>query len=81
MIDATADQQGLTISATGTLRFRIHARQMAPEKITEKEWNLPGLNIAVISDAKGFSAEKAGDATDLVYTGMTQMKLAINKPK
>jgi hypothetical protein len=81
MIDATADQQGLTISATGTLRFRIHAKQMAPEKITEQEWNLPGLNIAVISDAKSFSVEKAGDATDLIYTDVTQMKLAIRNAK
>jgi hypothetical protein len=81
MIDATADQQGLTISATGTIRLRIHAKEMAPEKIIEKEWELPGLNVAVVSDAKSFSVEKAGDAMDLVYAGMTQMKLAIRKAK
>jgi hypothetical protein len=81
MIDVTANQLGLTISASGTLRFRIHAMQMAPETVTEKQWALPGLNIAVISDAKSFRIEKAGNATELTYTGMTQMKLAITKAK
>jgi hypothetical protein len=81
MIDAIADQQGLTISATGTIRLRIHAKEIVPGKITEKQWDLPGLNIAISSDAKGFSVEKTGDAIDLVYTGMTRMKLAIRTTK
>lgn len=81
MIDAIASQQGLTISATGTIRFRIHARDSVPGNITEKQWNLPGLNIAVNSDAKSCRVEKTGDATDLVYTEMTRMKLIIEKTK
>ena len=52
MIDASADKQGLTISATGTIRLRLHAKQMTPNKITEKEWSLPGLQVSVISDAR-----------------------------
>jgi hypothetical protein len=81
MIDATADQQGLTISATGTIRLRIHAKEIVSERLTEKEWQLPGLNVIVVSDAKSFSVEKTGDRMDLVYAGMTQMKLAIRKAK
>jgi hypothetical protein len=81
MIDATADQQGLTISAMGTLRLRIHAKELVQAKITEAKWELPGLSIAVISDAKNFSVEKAGDNIDLVYAGMTQMKLDIKNAK
>ena len=77
MIDAAADKQGVTISATGTLRFRIHAKDMVQAKITDKEWDLPGLHVAVDSDAKSFSAEKAEDAVDLIYSGMTTMKLGI----
>ena len=79
MIDATADQQGLTISATGTIRLRIHAKEMVQAKITEKGWELPGLRVAVVSDAKSFSVEKAQDGIDVIYSGMSQMKLAIKK--
>jgi hypothetical protein len=77
MIDATADKQGLTISATGTVRLRIHAKDMVQTKISATVWELPGLHVAVSSDAKNFSAEKAGDAIDLVYVAMTGMRLDI----
>jgi hypothetical protein len=79
MIDATADRQGLTISATGTIRLRIHAKDMVQAKITQKEWELPGLQVAVVSDAKSFRVEEAQDGIDLVYAEMSQMKLAIAK--
>ena len=77
MIDASADKQGLTISATGMIRLRLHAKQMAPDKITEKEWSLPGLQVSVISDAKKFSTEPTEDGIDLIYSDMTSMKLGI----
>ena len=77
MIDATADKQGLTISATGTVRFRVHAKGMDSAKTTQAEWDLPGLRVAVVSDAQSFTVEQTADAVDLVYAGMTQMKLAI----
>jgi hypothetical protein len=81
MVDATADEHGLKISATGTVRFRIHARNMAQTKASEKEWELPGLRIAVDSDAKSFSIEKADEAVDLIYSGMTTMTLGIETAK
>ena len=71
----------LTISATGTIRLRIHAKDTLQAGINEKTWDLPGLNITVVSDAKNFSVEKAGDNLDLVYAGMTQMKLDIKTAK
>jgi hypothetical protein len=77
MIDASADKQGLTISATGTIRLRLHAKQMASDKITEREWSLPGLQVSVISDAKGFTTEPTEDGMDLIYSDMTSMKLGI----
>jgi hypothetical protein len=77
MIDATADKQGLTISTTGTIRLRIHAKDMVQTKISATAWELPGLRVAIASDAKNFSVQKTEDATDLIYTGMTGMKLDI----
>ena len=77
MIDAAADEHGLKISATGTVRFRIHAKDIVQTKVGEKEWELPGLRIAVDSDAKNFSMEKADNAVDVTYSGMTTMRLGI----
>lgn len=77
MIDATADKQGLTISATGTIRLRLHAKDMEQAKISATKWQLPGLSIVVASDSRNFSVEKVHDELDLVYAGMTGMKLDI----
>ena len=41
MIDATADKQGLTISATGTIRLRIHAKGHGAGEDQRKEWDCP----------------------------------------
>ena len=78
MIDATADEHGIKISATGIVRFRIHAKDLVQTKVSEKEWELPGLRIAVDDDAKNFTMEKADDAVDVTYSGMTTMTLGIN---
>ena len=77
MIDVTADKQGLTISTTGTVRLRLHAKDLAQPKISATTWELPGLTVAVYSDAKNYSLEKSEDAVDVVYAGMTEMKLEI----
>jgi hypothetical protein len=77
MVDASADEHGLTISATGTIRLRIHAKDLVQKNVGKTEWSLPGLQVEVTSDAKGFSIEKATDAIDLVYSGMNQMRLEI----
>jgi hypothetical protein len=70
-IDATADPHGITISATGTIRIRIHAKNLDPSKITTTAWDLPGLKVAVTADSKSFTADKTGDNIDLVYSGIT----------
>jgi hypothetical protein len=76
-VDATADEHGLTISTSGTIRLRVHARDLAQNKVNATEWILPGLHIAVASDAKSFVVEKNADAIDLVYTGIQGMRLDI----
>jgi hypothetical protein len=88
-IDATADEKGLTISTTGTLRLRIHAKGLAESQVRQDVWDLPGLKVAVSSDAHGkFSVEKpdpsfnqylkvTDNMIDLVYPEMTRMRLDI----
>jgi hypothetical protein len=89
MIDATADKNGLTISTTGNIRMRIHAKGLDSTKVSQTSWDLPGLKIAVTSDPHGpFSIEKADEnlneyfkvtdnMIDLVYPGITNMRLEI----
>jgi len=81
MIDVAADQRGLKILATGTIRLRIHAKEMVQAKVNEKQWELPGLRVSVDSDAKSFSIERADDAIDLIYSGMTALTLKIEAVK
>jgi len=78
MVDATADKQGITISTTGTVRLRLHSKDIVQANISATDWKLPGLHILVTSDAKNFTLEKAQDSLDLVYTGITGIKLNIN---
>jgi hypothetical protein len=77
MVDVIADKTGLTISTSGTVRFRIYAKNLSAEKLTTKNWDLPGLHIAVTSDGKSFRTEQTGSTVDLIYSDLTHMKLAI----
>jgi hypothetical protein len=71
MIDATADPHGITISAKGTIRIRIHARDLDQSKLTATAWDMPGLKVAVTADSKSFAVNKSGENFDLVYSGIT----------
>lgn len=89
MIDATADEHGITISTEGTIRLRIHAAGLDPAKLTQALWSLPGLSIAVTADAQSLftleptdpakldPAMKGDDGMDIVYAGVTKMRLDI----
>jgi len=71
MIDATADPHGITISTTGTIRIRVHAKGMDPSKITQSAWDLPGLKVSVTSDSKAFSKSASGQNLEITYEGIT----------
>ncbi len=89
MIDATADEHGITISTEGTIRLRIHAKGLDPAQLTQTLWNLPGLHIVLTSDAQSLftlepadpakldPAMKGDDGMDVVYAGITKMRLDI----
>src|SRR5215469_6980653 len=81
VVDATADKQGLTISTTGTVRWRIFAKGMEQAKLSSTKWDLPGVEITVSSDSKDFKVEKNQDAFDLVYDGISSMRLDIKAPR
>jgi hypothetical protein len=78
IVDATADKDGLTVSATGTLRWRIHAPGLSSAQITAGHWTLPGLGLTVTTDAKSFSAKNAADVVELVYSDMSTLRLEIH---
>lgn len=79
MVDAIAGKDGLSISASGNIRLLIHADGTQAEAISAGRWNLPGLHIAASSDARDFHLENHGDALELTYTGLTKMRLKIER--
>jgi hypothetical protein len=77
MIDATADKQGIDDLHNGKDSAAHPCERHGASKIAKSAWELSGLHVAVTSDAKNFSVEKAGNAIDLIYDGITGMKLDI----
>lgn len=90
MIDATADEHGISISTSGgPLRFRIFATGMTSQNLTKGLWDLPGLQVSVLSDAKGNvavektdpakvdPAQRADLGYDVIYSGVSNIRLDI----
>jgi hypothetical protein len=77
-VDVTADEHGLTISASGTVRLRIHVKGLVQNKLAAKRWDMPGLSIDVDSDAKDFKVEQMPGGVDLIYADMSRMRLNVS---
>ena len=89
MMDATADEHGISISTTGTIRFRVHANAVDQAPATQTFWGHRDSELPVSSDAQGpFTVQKTDPATldpamqrdegtDMVYSGITKMRLEI----
>lgn len=76
-IDAVADRGGITVATDGDVTFRIFAGA-GIAGVTEKAWTLPGLSVAVQTDAKSFSTSKPADCegcVDVTYTGLHSLRL------
>ena len=75
-MDASADEHGLTIDTSGTVRFRIHAAGLVQSKLTEPTGIFPGVTSPAQTDAKDSTVE-AGRLLDVVYNGMNHMRLSV----
>jgi hypothetical protein len=78
-IDASATQGQIVITASGDVHFRIFAPGVSSEQLLEKMWTLPGLNVRVTADAKGFTVHADKQFFEVAYTGMTKMTLDIDQ--
>ncbi|MBS1874949.1 MAG: hypothetical protein JSU00_17155 [Acidobacteria bacterium] len=74
-LDATASREGLSISCTGDMTFRIHAPGAAASAIQRNHWTLPGLFVQVYTDATGAETSAGDDHVDIVYHDMTRLTL------
>lgn len=94
MIDATADEKGITISTSGgPLRFRMFAKDLNPADISKSSWNLPGLRVSITSDANGNPtvektdpanvdpAQRADMGYDVLYPAVSKVRLDIESTK
>jgi hypothetical protein len=83
-LNATADRDGITIETKGDVTFRIVANGVVASSTTAKQWNLPGMPIAVESDG-AFSSHPANspdapNAVDVTYSGVSRIRLQLRSP-
>jgi hypothetical protein len=80
-LNATADRDGITIETKGDVTFRIAANDITASSITAKQWNLPGMSIAVESDGAFLShpagSSEAPNAVDLTYSVVSRIRLQL----
>jgi hypothetical protein len=81
-LNATADRDGITIETKGDVTFRIAADGIVTTSITAKQWNLPGMSIALESDG-AFSSHpadspEAQNAVDVTYSGGSRIRLQLH---
>jgi len=80
-LNATADHSGITIETKGDVTFRIAANDIAASSITAKQWNLPGMSIAVESDGAFLShpagSPEAPNAVDVTYSVVSRIRLQL----
>lgn len=74
-LDARAEKNLLTITATGDVMFRISAASAAPEHITRDRWELPGLQVTVETDARAWEVRRNQDYLEITYRAATRFGL------
>ncbi len=76
-IDSVADRGGITVATDGDVRFRIFTGSET-SGVLRDAWTLPGFDVAVQTDAKGFTAirpKNCGGCVDATYTGLHSIRL------
>lgn len=75
--DAKAEAGLLTITGAtpGDFTFRLSVDGLKPAMLTKAEWKMPGLDVAVETDAKEFHAKAGKDYIDVTYKGATRFAL------
>ena len=76
-IDVRADHNGLQISCTGDVTFRIHAPGMETSDLKKSDWVLPGLAVHVTSDAGKVTLDQETGFVDITYSAISGMNLRI----
>jgi hypothetical protein len=76
-LNAKADPRGLTISTNGSVRLHIEAKEARVEQIKAAMWTLPGLSVRVATDARHFDLEPNGSGLDVIYSGVTRIRMKI----
>jgi hypothetical protein len=80
-INATADHDAITIETRGDVTFRIVASGIVTSSLTTKQWNLPGMQIAVESDGAFSShsadSSEAANAVDVTYSGVSRIRMLL----
>jgi hypothetical protein len=78
-IDAEADRTGLSLKTSGNVTLRVYAGKQS-DGLDTTVWKLPGLTLAVQTDAQGYSAAPASDCEachDITYKDVHTLRLEV----
>jgi hypothetical protein len=78
-VGATASARVLHVTATGGMTFRILCPQIDPKKLTKGSWTLPGLRVAIETDASDVAVSVVEGGCDVHYVGATTLQLSISE--
>lgn len=74
-VDAWAEKNRLTINATGDATFRISAGAVAPDQLTLGRWTLPGMTVAIETDARTCVVDRQEGYLEVTYREATRFIL------
>ena len=74
-LDARAEKNQLTITATGDAMFRIAAPTAVLEQVTRDRWSLPGLAVTITTDAQSWAVVRRQNYIEVTYGAATHFIL------
>jgi phage-related protein len=74
-LDARAEKNQLTITATGDAMFRIAAPAAVLEQVTRDRWSLPGLVVTITTDAQSWAVVRRQNYIEVTYGAATHFIL------
>jgi hypothetical protein len=76
-VDAVAPKERLEITCSGDAVFQVYAPGLEDSILDLTRWTLPGLAVAIASDAQDWRLTWAGDALEITFRDTSKLALSL----